>query len=78
MGLGPGTIDISDPTVPTVEAEYKLPENDPSTCDDWNPPHTSYSAHNPTLTPHIAFTTWHSGGLPGDQHQTTPQALPAG
>ena len=56
-------IDISDPTVPTVEAEYRLPENDPSTCDDWNPPHTSYSAHNPTLTPHIAFTTWHSGGF---------------
>ena len=32
-------------------------------CDDWNPPHTSYSAHNPTLTPHIAFSTWHSGGF---------------
>jgi hypothetical protein len=56
-------IDISDPTTPTVEAEYRLPENDPDTCDDWNPPRTSYSAHNPTLTPHIAFTTWHSGGF---------------
>ena len=56
-------IDISDPRVPTVEAEYRLPENDPATCDDWNPPRTSYSAHNPTLTPHIAFSTWHSGGL---------------
>jgi hypothetical protein len=56
-------IDISDPTAPTVEADYRLPENDPSTCDDWNPAHTSYSAHNPTLTPHIAFSTWHSGGF---------------
>jgi hypothetical protein len=56
-------IDISDPTHPTVEADYRLPENDPSTCEDWNPAHTSYSAHNPTLTPHIAFTTWHSGGF---------------
>ncbi|MGH2968733.1 MAG: LVIVD repeat-containing protein, partial [Solirubrobacteraceae bacterium] len=56
-------IDISDPQVPTVEGEYRLPENDPSTCDEWNPPRTSYSAHNPTLTPHIAFTTWHSGGF---------------
>jgi hypothetical protein len=56
-------IDISDPRTPTVEAEYRLPENDPSTCDDWNPPRTSYSAHNPTLTPHIAFSTWHSGGF---------------
>ena len=59
-------IDISDPTTPTVEAEYRLPENDPDdseTCAEWNPPRTSYSAHNPTLTPHIAFTTWHSGGF---------------
>jgi hypothetical protein len=56
-------IDISDPRVPTVKAEYRLPENDLSTCDEWNPPRTSYSAHNPTLTPHIAFSTWHSGGL---------------
>jgi hypothetical protein len=55
-------IDISDPAAPTVEAEYREPENDPSTC-AWNPPRTSYSAHNPTLTPHIAFSTWHSGGL---------------
>jgi hypothetical protein len=56
-------VDISDPTTPTVEAEYRLPENDPATCDGWNPPRTSYSAHNPTLTPHIAFSTWHSGGF---------------
>ncbi len=56
-------IDISDRRTPTVEAEYREPENDPSTCDDWNPPRTSYSAHNPTLTPHIAFSTWHSGGF---------------
>lgn len=55
-------VDISDPTVPTVEAEFRLPENDPSTC-AWNPPRTSYSAHNPTHTPNIVFTTWHSGGF---------------
>ncbi len=56
-------VDISDPAAPTVKAEYREPENDPSTCDEWNPPRTSYSAHNPTLTPHIAFSTWHSSGL---------------
>jgi hypothetical protein len=56
-------VDISDPRVPTVEAEYAEPENDPSTCAEWNPPRTSYSAHNPTLTPHVAFSTWHSGGM---------------
>jgi hypothetical protein len=56
-------IDISDPQAPTVEAEYREPENDPSSCAAHNPPRTSYSAHNPTLTQHIAFSTWHSGGL---------------
>jgi hypothetical protein len=70
-------IDISDPAVPTVEAEYRIPENDPSTCADWNPPHTSYSAHNPTLTPHIAFSTWHSGGFQAVsiQNARTPYQL---
>ena len=56
-------VDISDPRHPTVEGDYREPENDPSTCAAWNPPRTSYSAHNPTLTPHVAFSTWHSGGL---------------
>jgi hypothetical protein len=56
-------VDISDPSAPTVEADFRLPENDPATCGAWNPPRTSYSAHNPTLTPRIAFTTWHSGGF---------------
>ena len=70
-------VDISDPQAPTVEAEYRLPENDPSTCADWNPPRTSYSAHNPTLTPHIAFSTWHSGGLQAVsiQNPQTPYQL---
>ena len=56
-------VDISDPAAPTVEGEYREPENDPATCQSWNPPRTSYSAHNPTLTPSIAFSTWHSGGF---------------
>ncbi len=56
-------VDISNPKAPLVEADYREPENDPSTCATWNPPKTSYSAHNPTLTPHVALSTWHSGGL---------------
>jgi hypothetical protein len=57
-------IDISDTTTPTVDAEYRLPQNFESACGEWEPrPRTSYSAHNPTLTPHIAFSTWHSGGF---------------
>jgi len=58
------TINISDPRVPEVRGEYKLAQNEASACSQWEPrPRTSYSAHNPTLTPNIAFTTWHSGGL---------------
>jgi hypothetical protein len=56
-------VDITDPQRPTVEAAYRIEENDPDTCAEFNPPRTSYSAHNPTLTPSIAFSTWHSGGL---------------
>jgi hypothetical protein len=56
-------VNVSDPQAPVVQGEYREPENDPSTCKRWNPPRTSYSAHNPTLTPNIAFSTWHSGGL---------------
>ncbi len=56
-------VDIKDPTKPAVVGEYRLPENQPLGCATFNPPRTSYSAHNPTLTPHIAFSTWHSGGL---------------
>jgi hypothetical protein len=56
-------IDISDPTAPTVQGEFRLAENEPDTCATWNPPRTSYSAHNPTHTPNIVLTSWHSGGL---------------
>jgi methionine-rich copper-binding protein CopC len=57
-------VDISDPTTPTVEAEYKLEQNRAELCGAFEPrPRTSYSAHNPTATPNIVFTTWHSGGF---------------
>jgi hypothetical protein len=56
-------VDITDPTRPMVRGEFRLPENDPATCATFNPPRTSYSAHNPTHTPNIVFTTWHSGGF---------------
>ena len=61
-------LDIHDETHPKVVAEYKLPENDPSFCasaanDTFTDNYTSYASHNPTVTPDIAFVTWHSGGL---------------
>jgi hypothetical protein len=56
-------VDIADPTRPVVKSEFRLAENEPLSCTSFNPPRTSYSAHNPTLTPSIAFSTWHSGGF---------------
>lgn len=57
-------IDISDPTKPVVRSEYKLAQNDPDFCTTDVPrPSSSYSAHNPTVTPHLVITSWHSGGV---------------
>jgi len=57
-------IDIADPAKPSVESEYKLPQNEADFCDTDQPrPFSSYSAHNPTLTPNVVLTSWHSGGL---------------
>lgn len=63
------TIDISDPETPAVIGEYRAEENTPEYCDSTegqdpsNTTFTSYSAHNPTVTPNVAFVTWHSAGL---------------
>lgn len=62
-------VDISDPRKPKVVSEYKLEANSEEYCDDptGNRPDrdffSSWSAHNPTLTPNLAFISWHSGGL---------------
>ncbi|MBA2528653.1 MAG: hypothetical protein H0V19_01605 [Euzebyales bacterium] len=62
-------LDITDETAPKVVGEYRVEENDPGYCDTpegsnpANTTFTSYSAHNPTLTPNLAFVTWHSAGL---------------
>jgi hypothetical protein len=59
-------IDASDPTHLKVASEYKLAENQASYCagvsalqDNFS----SYTSHNPTVLPNLAFVTWHSGGL---------------
>ena len=63
------TIDISDEAAPEVIGEYKVEENGQAYCDSLEGGHplntyfTSFSAHNPTFTPDLAFVTWHSAGL---------------
>lgn len=81
-------VNISDPAKPVVVAEYKLPQNEAAFCNTDPPrPFTSISAHNPTLTPNVAFVAWHSGGLqaislddptePTQLAQYMPTPLPA-
>jgi hypothetical protein len=56
--------DVADPAHPSLVGEYKIHENtsdfvpDPTTNSV-----TSYSSHNPTVLPNLAFDSWHSGGL---------------
>jgi LVIVD repeat len=59
-------IDIRDESRPKVANEFRLPVNDPNQCATTPPDRenlSSFSAHNPTLTEHLAFVTWHSAGL---------------
>jgi hypothetical protein len=59
---------VTDPTQPRQVGEYQITQNMPafqgSPGDDpATEQFTSYSAHNPTLTKHLVFDSWHSGGL---------------
>ena len=52
----------------TPLSEYKIAQDDQSFCgssgdDPLTEQFTSYSSHNPTVLPNIAFIAWHSGGL---------------
>jgi LVIVD repeat-containing protein len=59
-------IDVRDETKPKIAAEYKLPVNEESSCENVPPDRehaSSFSAHNPTLTRSIALVTWHGAGM---------------
>ena len=61
-------INVEDPAHPVIVGEYKLPEDQQSFCgspgdDPLTDQFASYSSHNPTVLPNLAFVDWHSGGL---------------
>ena len=59
-------VDVSNEALPRVAAEFKLPVNEEASCAETPPDRehaSSFSAHNPTLTPNLAFVTWHGAGL---------------
>jgi hypothetical protein len=78
------TLDVRDETAPLVRAEYKVEQNTREYCesgegqDPSNTVATSYSAHNPTLTPDLAFLSWHSVGLEAVDISDPAAPRPAG
>jgi hypothetical protein len=56
------TVDISDPTTPTIVGDVALPENDPSFCAG-NTANESFTSHNATVTPNLVLVTWYAAGL---------------
>lgn len=60
-------IDVSNPAAPSVLSAFKIDENTQAFCET---PEgqvasntTSYSSHNPTVTPNLAIHTWYAGGV---------------
>jgi hypothetical protein len=61
-------INVADPSNPVIVGEYKIAEDQQSFCgspadDPATEQFTSFSSHNPTALPDLAFVDWHSGGL---------------
>lgn len=62
-------VDAADAGDPEVVAEYRIAENRESYCERAETERptqsdtTSYSSHNPTVTPYVGLVTWHAGGL---------------
>lgn len=56
------TVDITDPSRPTVAGEWGVPENSTTDCGSF-PAFTAYTAHNATVTRDLALVTWYAGGL---------------
>jgi hypothetical protein len=72
-------VDVADEAAPSVVGEYRVPPyNDGSECatlDHERVTNASFSSHNPTVTEHLAFVTWHSAGL--QVIETTDPARPS-
>ena len=59
-------VNARDPRKPAVESEYKLPVNEPAFCEGLEADRDNFgslSAHNPTLTEHLALLSWHGAGM---------------
>lgn len=85
-------ISVRDPAHPQIVGEYKIAQDQQSFCgsaadDPATEQFTSFSSHNPTVLPDVAFVDWHSGGVqaidianPADPQQAgwySPTPLPS-
>ena len=76
-------IDISDPTHPSITGEFLLDQNQLSFCGSAaDTPVTeqfrSFSTHNPTVLPNLAFIDWHSNGVQAIDISNPSQPTQAG
>jgi len=76
-------IDISNPAHPSIVGEYRIGQDLQSFCggsadDARTEQYTSFSSHNPTVLPHLAIATWHSGGLQVSDISDPAQPVQAG
>jgi hypothetical protein len=57
------TVDVSDPTAPTLLATIGVAENDPALCEQQTFDRITFTSHNATATRDLALVTWHAAGL---------------
>lgn len=83
-------IDVVNPSSPTVVSEYRAhPYNEQGYCADVDAERnmsSSFSSHNPTVTPNLALISWHSAGVqmisiedplhPSQVSEFAPEPLP--
>jgi hypothetical protein len=56
-------VDYADPSAPTIAGEYRVAENDWTLCGMYARDNVVFTAHNATVTEHLAIVSWHSSGL---------------
>jgi hypothetical protein len=57
-------VDAADPAAPAIAGEFRVAENAAAYCASGAPTERiTFTAHNATVTPHLALVSWYSAGL---------------
>jgi hypothetical protein len=70
-------VDYADASAPAIVGEYQLVENDWAVCEGLDRDNVVITAHNATVTEHLAVVSWYGGGLHviDTSDPTDPRAL---